>query len=116
LLIECSAIIIIILGVFFIFLRQKKGDYAICIVPLLLLPFAHIAGEAIVPLLGKVTAANPEDLRIAIDATALMGACLLFGSLGQLRIKSKKARRFYFGLCSGFTVILSWILIFNTTS
>jgi len=116
LLIECAAILIVILAVFFIFLRKKKYDYAVCVVPLLLLPFAHIAGEVLLPLLTRITAANQNELRISIDVTALIGACLMFGSLGQLRIKSKKARRFYFGLCSGFSAILAWILIFNTAS
>ena len=52
------------------------------------------------------------DIRVILNVIAALVACLLLGLTAQ-RIAEKRARRVFFGCCTGFILLLAVALIIN---
>ena len=110
--IECWAIIVIIICMVIIFLRAKRKDYAFGIIPLMLVPFIHAVGSPIANVLTKVLPWQIQDIRLSLDISALVVTGMLLGYLA-MNFKSKKIRRTFLVMCGGFSIILACVLIFK---
>lgn len=110
--IECWAIIIVLIAVVFIFVRSGKSNYALGILPLVLVPLFHIIGYPAARLVEKLWGVARGQTHTAIDIFALIVACIIV-ALVSGSIPSKKARSVFIVTCGGFMLILSWILILN---
>ena len=126
----CWAIVIVLLAMVVVFMRAKKKDYALAVLPLTLVPFAHIiSGVAIVPLivlpfihilsnplahlLDPLLPLTLPELRIAVDMTAGLVSCLLIG-LTARHIRERRTRNAFMICCSGFLIILTLVLVVNS--
>lgn len=109
---ECWAIIIVILAMCYIFLRARKPKYSIAILPLILVPLSHLIGTGILYWFGDHITLDHSLVGIGIDVTGLVITCVLLGFAVQA-IKSKKQRNALLICCTGFTLILAWVLLLN---
>lgn len=112
-LVECVAIVLVILLMAFSFLRAKRKDYAFTTLPLLVLPLMHIFSMLLAKPLHGMFSLDAGGIIVAIDATALVASCIILGAVSH-RISSKKARSVYLTICGIFVVVLTWVLIANT--
>ena len=75
---ESVAIIAILLCIVVVFVRSGHADYAISIIPILIVPATHIAGLPLAQLLQKtVLVSQLYVTRCFIDIIGLAIACLL---------------------------------------
>lgn len=58
---------------------------------------------------------NFTEIRILIDLTAALFSCLLLG-FSSRGIAEKRNRRLFTIFCAGFTILLTWVLIYNILS
>ena len=112
-LVECLAIVVVILLLSFVFLRSGRKDYALTTLPLMLLPTVHVITSLLLasPLNGAFSL-DTGGITVAIDATSLVVSCVLLGLFSH-QITSKKARNFYLVISILFVVVLTWVLIAN---
>ncbi len=110
--VECIAIIFIILCIVIVFLRAKRTSYALAVLPLLIVPVLHILAIYCSRTFSLLFSLDRNLVMIGIDALGLIAACLLLG-LASGNISSKKSRFYYLILTGAFLVILSWVLIAN---
>lgn len=94
---ECWAIVIVILAMCYIFLRARKPEYSIGILPLILVPLSHLLGTGILYWFGDHITLDHSLVGIGIDVTGLVITCVLLGFAVQA-IKSRKQRNCPFGL------------------
>lgn len=96
----CWAIVIVLLAMVVVFMRAKKKDYALAVLPLTLVPFAHIISGVISRFLDSLIFLSFTQIRVLIDLTAALfsvfcwafphaasprnatGVCLPFSALG----------------------------------
>ena len=109
---ECWAIVIVILAMCYIFLRARKSEYSIGLLPLILVPISHLLGNGILHWFGDHITLDHSLVGIGIDITGLVITCILLGFAVQT-IKSKKQRNALLICCTGFTLILAWVLLLN---
>ncbi|HIW73219.1 MAG TPA: hypothetical protein H9684_02745 [Firmicutes bacterium] len=109
----CWAIVIVLWAMVVIFLRAKKKEYAVAILPLLIAPAVHIFSGVAAAWLGAAVALTAGQLRIIIDLTAGLISCLLLGLVSR-GIEDRRARNGFFWCCAGFVVILTLVLVTNT--
>lgn len=109
---ECWAIVIVILAMCYIFLRARKPEYSIGILPLILVPLSHLLGTGILYWFGDHITLDHSLVGIGIDVTGLVITCVLLGFAVQA-IKSRKQRNALLVCCTGFTLILAWVLLLN---
>ena len=109
----CWAIVIVLLAMVVVFMRAKKKEYALAVLPLTLVPFAHIVSGVIARLIDPLIPLNFIELRVLIDLTAALFSCLLLG-FSSRGITEKRSRRLFTIFCAGFTILLTWVLIYNT--
>lgn len=105
----CWAIVIVLVAMFLVFMRAHKKEYAVAIVPLIVLPFIHILSNLLDPLLPLTL----PELRIAVDMTAGLVSCLLIG-LTARHIRERRTRNAFMICCSGFLIILTLVLVVNS--
>jgi len=110
--VECVAIVFVVLGIAFTFLRANRPNYAVSVLPLLLVPLAHLGSNPVARLLIKMTGLSTLEARVLFDVFALILACILF-SLLSTSISSKKSRTVFVFCCGLFSLILTGILILN---
>ena len=55
------------------------------------------------------------QIRVLIDLTAALFSCLLLG-FSSRSIPEKRNRRLFTIFCAGFTILLIWVLVYNTLS
>lgn len=103
--VEAVSMLMIFSVMIFIFLRAKKKNYAISIVPLLILPFVHTVME----LFGSHMSIN---VRAVADVVALAVAVALMGCFSNFFMKGK-SKFLYLLICGGFTTIVCIIFLFN---
>ena len=109
----CWAIFIVLLAMVVVFLRSGKKEYAVAILPLLIVPFMHIFSCILSSLLSGPLPFTAAELRIMIDLTAGLVSCLLLG-FASLGIEGRRTRNAFFWCCAGFVVILTLVLVTNT--
>lgn len=109
--VECIAIVLIILLISFTFLRAKRTNYAMVTVPLVIVPVSYILGFLVAYFWIK----NPQIKMVAMMTADLLGliiACIILGAF-SFKIASKRARLSYLCISGGFLVILSILLLIN---
>ncbi len=112
----CWAIVIVMAAMFIVFMRAHKKEYALAIIPLILLPLVHIFSSLLARMLARMLASflplTAGELRMAIDVTAGLVSCLLIG-LTARHIRGRRTRRIFSLCCSGFLIILTLVLVVN---
>lgn len=109
----CWAIVIVLVAMALVFLRSGKKEYALAVLPLAITPFVHIFSAVLANALDVVFPLSPVDLRVVIDLTAALIACLLIG-VSSRNIKGRRNRNLFSVVCSGFIIILTIVLVVNT--
>lgn len=111
----CWAIVIVLLAMVVVFMRARKKEYALAVLPLTLVPFAHIVSGVMARFLDSLIPLSFAGIRILIDLTAALFSCLLLG-FSSRGIAEKRSRRLFTIFCAGFTILLTWVLVYNTLS
>ncbi len=109
----CWAIVIILSLMAIVFLRARKKEYAVAILPLLIAPFVHIFSGILAKGADAFLPLSTGQIRIIIDLTAGLISCLLLG-LASRGIPERRTRNGLFWCCAGFVVILTLVLVTNT--
>lgn len=110
---ESVAIIAILLCIIVVFVRSGHADYAISIIPILIVPAAHIAGLPLAQLLQKtILVSQLYVARCFIDIIGLAIACLLI-VVFSVKIKSTKNKKLYISLCSLYCMALTCVYVYN---
>ena len=109
----CWAIVIVLLAMVIIFLRARKKEYAVAILPLLIAPVIHIFSGVAAKWLDAAVPLTAGQLRVIIDLTAGLISCLLLG-LASRGIADRRTRNGFFWCCAGFVVVLTLVLVTNT--
>lgn len=110
--VECWAIIIIILAMCVIFMRANKANYALGTLPLVMVPFGRIFSGPLARWLHRLWGLPATEVRVAIIAVMLVLSCIFYGVLSGT-IHAKRSRISYLCLCGGFSIILSIVMILN---
>ena len=111
---ECSAIILIILMLSVLILRSGgKSGWGIAVLPLVLVPPGHIAGNWLVAPIAGLFSSSTAAAWIGFDLIALALTCLLLG-LVSYRMPSRRAKAAYLVICGGFSAILACVLVIRT--
>lgn len=110
---ECWTIVAVLVMMSLLLLRREKRAVSLALLPLVIVPLVHISAGPIVRLLIQRITLPFHFLVIAVDGIGLVIACITIGVVGAF-VKSKKIRWFYFLTCGGFSVILNWVLLYNT--
>lgn len=109
----CWAIVVVLLAMAVIFLRARKKEFAVAILPLLITPAIHIVSGVVAKWLSGAVALSAGQLRVIIDLTAGLISCLLLGLVSR-GIEERRTRNGFFWCCAGFVVILTLVLVTNT--
>lgn len=109
----CWAIVIVLAAMFVVFMRAKKKEYAVAILPLGLEPFVHIFSRLFANWLDPFLPLTAPEIRVAVDLTAALIACLIAGWTSRL-IRGKRTRTAFLLSCSGFIIILTLVLVVHT--
>lgn len=110
---ECWTIVAILIMLSLLLLRREKHEVSFALLPLVIVPLVHISAGPIVRLLVQKIVLPFHFLVIAVDGIGLVIACIAIGVVGAF-VKNKKIRWVYFLTCGGFSVILNWVLLYNT--
>ena len=108
----CWAIVIIFLLVGFSFMRSGKKEYAVAVLPLLLVPLVHIFSGVLAGWLQKPLPLSWLELRVILDLAAGLIGCLLIGLFAR-QIPNSRTRIAFIWSCTGFVGILTMVLITN---
>ena len=111
-LVESWAIIVIILALGFIYVRSGRTNYGFGVLPLTLVPFGYLVSAPLSRYFNDLFQVNANYFRVIVVVTMLVVACVLMAVLANA-IKSKVSRHIYIVICSGFTVILSCVFIYD---
>lgn len=113
--VECISIILIILCTAFIFVRRKKKNHALAVLPLTIVPLLHFIAFCVLEYSFEVLKTNYSYILPAVDITALVLSCILIGLFAG-SFSSKAAKRTYMIISGVFSVALVWIFISDTIS
>lgn len=108
----CWSIVVVIVAIFVIFMRAHKKEYALATLPLVIVPLMHIFSAILAKLLDNVIPLQDYEIRVLLDLTAALIACLLLG-VSSRPIPEKRTRTGFFICCAGFVIILTIVLIVN---
>ena len=111
----CWAIVIVLLCMMIIFMRARKKEYALAVLPLAMVPFVHIFSGLLGRLFSSFLPFTAAELRVCIDLAAALVSCLLLGVTSRA-VPEKRNRRLLMVFCSVFIILLTWVLIFDTLS
>ncbi len=111
---ECAAIIAIIICIAFIFMRSGHGDYALSVLPLIIVPFVQIIAPFAANIIVGFGLARYIAMTVSvIDIGALALTCVLI-IITSVKIKSKKNKTLYIVLMCGYSVVLTCALVSQT--
>jgi hypothetical protein len=110
--VECWAIVTIVLAIAFIFLRAGRKPYFFGMLPVIFAPAAHILAYVLSKPLGSLFHTAPGRIYAVFDLLALIAACICFG-IFSCSFKGRRTKILYLSVCGIFTLILSLILIFD---
>ncbi len=111
---ESVSIIAIVLIIIFTLIRSKHADYAVSIVPTLIVPTGHIFVMAFMYVSrGFFNFARPAIIFAFADIVLLAITCALF-ALFSHKIKNQKTRYIYTWTMIIYSVILTWAFIYQT--
>lgn len=109
--VECIAIVLIVLLISFTFLRAKRANYAMVTLPLIIVPVSYIVGFLAAYFFIKDLGTKMVVMMFA-DLLGLIIACIILGAF-SFKIPSKRARLSYLFISGGFLVILSILLLID---
>ena len=109
---ESLAIIAIVLAMSFLFLRVKKREYCIAMLPLLIQPALQIISIPAINIIGSFSAFRPITISFCITFIALIAELILIG-LAASMLKSRKQKTSYLIICGVFALVLAMIFILN---
>ncbi len=108
---ECSAIILVILILSVLIVRSgNRSGWGVAVLPLLLVPAGHIAGNWMIVPLSRLIPLGIPAIGIGFELFTLAVTCLLLGLISS-KMKTKRARLAYLIVCGGFSVLLTCVLI-----
>ena len=110
-LIECIAIIALILALFFIYLRMGKKEIALTILPLVTVPLLHVLAQIVSAQIAQIFSTEAGIVIFVFDIIALALSMLLSGCFSVLY--KIRYRLVYLIIAGIFDVILTCILIVN---
>ena len=110
-LIECFAILALILAIFFIYMRMKSTRHALTILPLSGVPLAHVLSQLLFARLAGVLPIDAAGIVTIVDIASLVVSTLFCGALSVAY--EKKSRMTYLVIVGLFNVILTCILLVN---
>ena len=109
--VECCAIIMIIVVIAIIVSREgKKSGWIAGVLPLTIVPLGHIVGVFADRHIAKMLGITVITAHIAVDLAALVATCLIIGGI-SLQIKRRKKRYAYLITCGLYSVLLTCVLI-----
>ena len=108
----CWAIVIVMALMSFVFLRAGKKEYALANLPLAMVPFVHIFSRLLADWADPFIPLTAPEIRVAIDLTVALISCLLIGITSRA-IPERRTRNGFSLACTGFTVILTLVLVVN---
>lgn len=111
----CWAIVIVLICMMVIFMRARKKEYALAVLPLAMVPFIHIFSGILARFFSGFLPFSIAELRVFIDLGVALVSCLLLGFTTRA-VPEKMNRRLLMVFCSAFIIILTWVLIFDTLS
>lgn len=111
----CWSIVIVLAAMFFVFMRARKKEYAVAVLPLVITPLMHICSGVLARWLDGILPLTWVELRIALDLIAALISCLLIG-FSSRSIPVRRSRNVFLVFCSGFIIILTLALIINVLS
>lgn len=106
-LVESIAILLILFIIVVVFLRARRKDDTIAILPLLLVPLVHTILELLRDAFPAVISTN---VRAFADVLALAASVTVMGVLSG-KMKSRKVKAAYLLLSVGFSAILTLIYL-----
>ena len=109
--IECFAIILLILAISMLYFRTGKKETGISIFPLLTVPVAHIISFMLSKRIAGLINAETATVAIVIHIAALVISAILIGIFADNY--DKKYRKLYLAIAGAFCFVLSCILIVN---
>lgn len=115
LLFACWATAVILATMSLVFLRSKKRSYALAVLPLAIPSVMYIISGVLARTLdATLSFASSFQIRIALDLTAALVACVLIGFASNVLSASKRTR-LLFCLCgTAFVVVFSGLLIMSS--
>lgn len=111
--VDCWVIVVIILVISSVFLRTKRKDYALAVLPLAIVPLAHIVSSPVSKIIAKIYPWEFNDIRLSFEIIALV-VTGIFLTQSSMKIKSKTSRNAFLILCASFCIILELVLIYKT--
>ena len=109
---ESLAIIGIVLAMAFLFLRVKKREYCIAMLPLLIQPILQILSIPAIRIIGSFSAVRPITISFCITFMALISESILIG-LAASMLKSRKQKTSYLIICGVFALVLAMIFMLS---
>ncbi len=111
---ESIAILVLELLMVLILVRSKHPGYALSILPLAILPGAHLLVLLVQRLMGEtVFGVRTAAIRGFVDMLAVVGSVLAIVLISR-KIDSAKNRKLYLLALIIYTVLLGWIFIWNS--
>ncbi|WRS26909.1 hypothetical protein U6B65_11300 [Oscillospiraceae bacterium MB08-C2-2] len=107
---ECGAIVAIIGIMLYMFIRSGRRVFTVLLWPLLLVPAFHLLGMVLYYFWGRNIPMGFATFAVSMDVFGLVLSALLFGGLSRAIIPTA-GRRFYLGLCMGFSTVLTGVLV-----
>lgn len=109
--VECFAIILVLLILSYMFMRSGKVATAVSVLPLTVVPIAYLVSKPMASVLARwLTQMTISEIRISIVIVGLIITGIILGSI-SVKISKKMLRRGYLWLCGSFTIIISVIMI-----
>ena len=106
----CWAILVLMVLMSITFLRARRREYTIAILPLSITPAVYIFSGILSRAVDPIVAFSSMEIRILINIAAGLIACLLLG-VSSRGIAEKRSRNMFFAGCSLFVFVLSLVLI-----
>lgn len=108
---ESIAILAIMACIAVVFVRSGHADYGISVLPIALVPAAHLLGVPIAQMVVDLYGVRPYLVRCFVDVAGLAVACLLLAVFSS-RIKAQKNKKLYLIICTLYCVILDCVYLY----
>lgn len=107
--VEAIAIITIFIVLLFGFLRAGKKDYAVAVVPLILVPLVQVLISLTMELFAISLGSDMKSIILIIGLVL----SIILTVLASQTVKARRLRLIFIILCSGFTTLLTFIFLYN---
>ncbi len=111
-LIECTAIFLLISAVAMMYVRAKKKDHALATIPLLILPAANILAYTVSDNLSHILPMDEFTAYTAINIVAVVVSSCLVGVMSY-KFSKKSTKTVYAAMSLIFNIALAAILVYN---